>query len=153
MHLVAAANSQWPATIESHRRRLSLGNPKFCLASFQGVVAPSVSPHCWGEPSEEISLSGRQVDAEEALRIGLADEVVEHEALRERSLELASSLAKALVAQGLTKEAIAGASHSLSMMVSQLSAGVYRSVPSEDSQIGVKSFLEHGPGQADFVGR
>ena len=103
----------------------------------------------------KISLSGRQVDAEEALRIGLADEVVEHEALRERSLELASSLAKgALVAQGLTKEAIdRGLSLTLDDGLAVEREAFTEVFRSEDSQIGVKSFLEHGPGKADFVGR
>ena len=39
------------AIIESHQRRLSSGNPKFCLASFQGWWHPASPPHCWGEPS------------------------------------------------------------------------------------------------------
>ena len=69
--------------------------------------------------------------------------------------ELASSLAKgALVAQGLTKEAIdRGLSLTLDDGLAVEREAFTEVFRSEDSQIGVKSFLEHGPGKADFVGR
>ena len=57
--------------------------------------------------AKELCLTGRQVRAEEALRIGLADEVVPHDELHERALALAAEVAGgALVAQALTKQAI-----------------------------------------------
>ena len=105
--------------------------------------------------AKEICLSGRQVKADEALRIGLADEVVPHEQLHERALALAGELAKgAVVAQGLAKLAIDdgfslpladGLERELELFVQ-----VFRT---DDSQIGVKSFLESGPGKATFTGR
>ncbi len=50
--------------------------------------------------AKELCLTGRQVRAEEALRIGLADEVVPHDELHERALALAAEVAGgALVAQ------------------------------------------------------
>jgi enoyl-CoA hydratase/carnithine racemase len=105
--------------------------------------------------AKEICLSGRQVKADEALRIGLADEVVPHEDLHTRALALAAELAKgALVAQALTKQAIdGGLSRSLAdglALERELFVEVFHS---EDSQIGVASFLESGPGKANFVGR
>src|SRR5207253_10166931 len=52
--------------------------------------------------AKDIILTGRQVDAEEALRIGLADRVVPAETVLDAALELAGSLAAgAVVAQGL----------------------------------------------------
>ena len=132
------------------------GQPEILLGIIPGGGGTQRLPRIVGASrAKEISLSGRQVAAEEALRIGLADEVVEHEALRERSLELASSLAKgALVAQGLTKEAIdRGLSLTLDDGLAVEREAFTEVFRSEDSQIGVKSFLEHGPGKADFVGR
>ena len=132
------------------------GQPEILLGIIPGGGGTQRLPRIVGASrAKEISLSGRQVDAEEALRIGLADEVVEHEALRERSLELASSLAKgALVAQGLTKEAIdRGLSLTLDDGLAVEREAFTEVFRSEDSQIGVKSFLEHGPGKADFIGR
>jgi enoyl-CoA hydratase/carnithine racemase len=105
--------------------------------------------------AKEICLTGRQVTSEEALRIGLADEVVAPEALHERAFALAAEVAKgALVAQALTKRAIdQGLSLSLAdglAVEQELFVDVFHS---EDSKIGVASFLEHGPGKAAFTGR
>ena len=100
-------------------------------------------------------MSGRQVKADEALRIGLADEVVPHETLHERALAFAAELARgAVVGQGLAKQAI---NDGLSL---PLADGLKRELElftevfsTDDSQIGVKSFLESGPGKAAFTGR
>jgi enoyl-CoA hydratase/carnithine racemase len=105
--------------------------------------------------AKEICLTGRQVTSEEALRIGLADEVVAPKALHERAFALAAEVAKgALVAQALTKRAIdQGLSLSLAdglAVEQELFVDVFHS---EDSKIGVASFLEHGPGKAAFTGR
>jgi enoyl-CoA hydratase/carnithine racemase len=105
--------------------------------------------------AKELCLTGRQVNADEALRIGLCDEVVPTERLLARALELADQLAKgALVAQGLCKAAIdTGLSTSLEAGLAtelDLFAQVFAT---EDSQIGVRSFLANGPGKADFIGR
>ena len=105
--------------------------------------------------AKEICLTGRQVKADEALRIGLCDEIVPAEQLHERALELAGQLVKgALQAQALAKAAIdGGLDGSLAdglLLELKLFADVFAT---EDSQIGVKSFLEHGPGKAAFVGR
>lgn len=105
--------------------------------------------------AKEMCLTGRQVKAEEALRIGLADEVVPGEELHARALALAAEVAKgASVAQGLTKQAIdQGLSLSLAdgLLVEQrLFAEVFHS---DDSRIGVESFLANGAGKAQFTGK
>jgi enoyl-CoA hydratase/carnithine racemase len=105
--------------------------------------------------AKEICLTGRQVKADEALRIGLCDEIVPAEQLHERALALASQLAAgALQAQALAKAAIDGGlqgslADGLALEL-RLFADVFET---EDSRIGVKSFLEQGPGKANFVGR
>ncbi len=105
--------------------------------------------------AKEMCLTGRQVKADEALRIGLADEVVPSEALHERALALATEVARgASVAQALTKQAIdQGLSTSLAEgleLERQLFVEVFHS---EDSRLGVQSFLANGPGKATFTGR
>jgi enoyl-CoA hydratase/carnithine racemase len=105
--------------------------------------------------AKELCLTGRQVRADEALRIGLVDEMVPAEELHARALELAAEVARgALVAQALAKRAIdEGLSASLSDGLALERALFEEAFGSEDSRIGVTSFLEHGPGKAVFTGR
>jgi enoyl-CoA hydratase/carnithine racemase len=102
-----------------------------------------------------IILTGRQVKADEALRIGLCDEIVAPEQLHERALGLAAEVARgAVAAQALAKRAVdLGLDRGLPEAMAlerELFTEVFRT---EDSQVGVKSFLEHGPGKAEFSGR
>ena len=136
--------------------RAVFGQPEILLGIIPGgggtqrlarVVGPS--------RAKELCITGRQVKSEEALRIGLADEVVPGEQLHERALALASEIARgASVAQALTKQAIDGG---LSMPLAdglQLERRLFAEVfESDDSQIGVASFLANGPGKAEFTGR
>lgn len=105
--------------------------------------------------AKELCLTGRQVKADEALRIGLCDEVVPADQLHDRALALAVELARgAVVAQGLAKTAIDEG------LQTSLADGLARELElfndvfdTEDSQIGVQSFLAQGPGKAAFIGR
>jgi enoyl-CoA hydratase/carnithine racemase len=105
--------------------------------------------------AKEICLTGRQVKADEALRIGLCDEIVPAEQLHERALALAGQLAAgALQAQALAKAAIDGGLQGSLADGLALELALFADVfETEDSRIGVKSFLEHGPGKANFLGR
>jgi enoyl-CoA hydratase len=135
--------------------RAKFGQPEILLGIIPGGggtqrLARLVGP----SRAKDIILSGRQVDAQEALRIGLADEVVAPEALHDRAIERAAELARgAVAAQGLAKKAIDGGldlSLADGLQLEQESfVEVFRT---EDSQIGVKSFLESGPGNASFTG-
>jgi enoyl-CoA hydratase/carnithine racemase len=105
--------------------------------------------------AKDLILSGRQVDAAEALAMGLVDEVVPSGQLFERALSKAAELAAgAVVAQGLAKRAVdRGLDITLDgglELEQQLFVEVFRT---DDSQIGVRSFKEHGPGKARFTGR
>ena len=105
--------------------------------------------------AKDLILTGRQVSVDEALRIGLADRVVAPEALFDTALELARSLASgALAAHALAKRAIdLGLEGPLTTGLAlerELFVDVFRT---EDARLGVRSFLEHGPGKARFVGR
>jgi enoyl-CoA hydratase len=100
-------------------------------------------------------LTGRQVQASEALAIGLADEVVPPDQLMPRALEMASSLASgALVAQRLIKSLVdKGIETDLPSGLSLEKDAFTEVFRSDDSQIGVTSFLQNGPGKASFTGR
>jgi enoyl-CoA hydratase len=100
-------------------------------------------------------LSGRQVRAEEAFRIGLADEVVAPDALMERALERAAELARgAVLAQGLAKRAIdAGLDRPLAEGLTIEQDQFVEVFTTHDAHVGVASFLEKGAGHATFEGR
>ena len=105
--------------------------------------------------AKDMILTGRQVAADEALRIGLVDRVVPAESLLAAALDLAGSLAAgAVAAHALAKRAIdEGLDGPLAAGLArerELFVEVFRT---EDAGIGVRSFVEHGPGKAGFVGR
>jgi enoyl-CoA hydratase len=99
--------------------------------------------------------TGRQVKAEEALSIGLANEVVESEALMTRALELATTIASgATLATRLIKQAVDRGIETDLVSGLALELELFEEVfHSTDSQVGVASFLEHGPGKAIFTGK
>ncbi|MFK8024266.1 MAG: enoyl-CoA hydratase/isomerase family protein [Ilumatobacter sp.] len=132
------------------------GQPEILLGIIPGgggtqrlarVVGPS--------KAKEMCLTGRQVKADEAYRIGLADEVVPPEELHERAIALGAEVAQgALEAQAITKRLIdAGLSTSLDDGLALEREGFVEVFRTDDSQIGVTSFLEHGPGKAAFTGK
>ena len=104
--------------------------------------------------AKEMCITGRQVRADEALRIGLADEVVEHEQLRERVMELAAAVAAGpTTAQAITKRVIdEGLAVGLTAGLAAEQAAFAEGFATGGSQIGVRSFLESGPGHAEFTG-
>jgi enoyl-CoA hydratase/carnithine racemase len=136
--------------------RAKLGQPEILLGIIPGGGATQRLARLVGPAkAKELVLTGRQVAADEALRIGLVDEVVAPDELHARAVGLAGELARgAVVAQGLAKRAIdAGLEGPLDAglaLEQDLFAEVFAT---EDARIGVASFLEHGPGKATFVGR
>jgi enoyl-CoA hydratase/carnithine racemase len=105
--------------------------------------------------AKDLIFTGRQVRADEALAIGLVDEVVPADQVVDHAIGRAAQLARgAVVAQALAKRAIdEGLETDVAtglLLERQLFAEVFRS---EDAVTGVRSFLENGPGKATFRGR
>jgi enoyl-CoA hydratase/carnithine racemase len=133
-----------------------LGQPEILLGIIPGgggtqrlarLVGPSAA--------KDLILSGRQVDAAEALAMGLVNRVVPASDVLETALDWARGLADgAVIAQASAKAAIdEGLEGSLSdglYIEQERFAAVFET---EDAVTGVRSFLEKGPGQARFSGR
>jgi enoyl-CoA hydratase len=105
--------------------------------------------------AKELMITGRQVKADEALRIGLADELVPQDEVHARALALASDIAAgATVAQGMIKDLVdTGTATSLTIGLQEELRRFTDVFTTEDSRTGVTSFLENGPGKATFSGR
>jgi enoyl-CoA hydratase/carnithine racemase len=132
------------------------GQPEILLGIIPGGGGTQRLPRLVGSSrAKEIMLTGRQIQAAEALEIGLADEVVAPDQLMTRALELASSLASgALVAQRLIKSLVdKGIETDLVTGLSLEREAFTEVFHSNDSQVGVQSFLQNGPGKASFTGR
>src|SRR4051794_9968013 len=84
------------------------GQPEILLGIIPGGGGtPRLARLVGASRAKDMILTGRQVAADEALRIGLADRVVPSDQVLATALELAASLsAGAVVAQGLAKRAI-----------------------------------------------
>ena len=136
--------------------RARFAQPEILLGIIPGGGGTQRLPRLIGPArAKDIIFSGRQVGAEEALRIGLVDEVVEPDALYDRAIARATELASgAVLAQGLAKRAIdRGLDITLGGgldLEQQLFVEVFKS---DDAQAGVTSFLENGAGKATFRGR
>ena len=131
------------------------GQPEILLGIIPGGGGTQRLPRLVGASrAKEIMITGRQVKADEALNIGLANEVVEPDALMARALELANSVASgATVATGLIKRAVDEGMQTDLAQGLALELELFEEVfHSTDSQIGVASFLENGPGKASFTG-
>jgi enoyl-CoA hydratase len=135
--------------------RAKLGQPEILLGIIPGGGGTQRLPRLLGASrSKELMLSGRQVTADEALAIGLVDKVVPQDQTLDAALEWAVELAAGpVVAHGLVKQAV---DRGLDLPLDEglnLERELFRDVfATDDAGIGVRSFLEHGPGQAHFGG-
>ena len=136
--------------------RARFGQPEILLGIIPGGGGTQRLARLVGPTrAKDLIFSGRQVDAEEALRIGLVDRVVPADGFEDAAMAWASQLATGPGAVvGLAKQAIDdGLDGDLAdglRLEQRLFADSFRT---EDSQIGVASFREHGPGKAAFTGR
>jgi enoyl-CoA hydratase len=132
-----------------------LGFPEIQLGIFPGGGGTQRVTRLIGPAkAKDLVWSGRHVRAEEALAIGLVDRVVAADAVLDTALEWAASLASGAVgAMGLAKRAIdGGLDGSLSAGLDLEAAGFVEVFDTDDARVGIRSFLDDGPGKATFSG-
>src|SRR3954452_2708269 len=133
-----------------------LGQPEILLGIIPGGGGTQRLPRLVGAArAKEIMITGRQVGADEALRIGLVDELAPKADVLERALAKAADVASgAVVAQGYVKAAVdEGIETTLAWGLDREGDLFEKVFTTEDSQIGVQSFLANGPGKATFRGK
>ena len=132
-----------------------IGQPEILLGVIPGAggtqrLARLVGP----SRAKDLIYTGRMLDASEALRIGLVDRVVPTDSLYEAAVEWAVQFANGPAA------ALAAAKHAIDAgLETDLEAGLRIErehfaalFATEDREIGMRSFVESGPGKAAFVG-
>ncbi|MDL9935629.1 enoyl-CoA hydratase-related protein [Gordonia sp. ABSL1-1] len=105
--------------------------------------------------AKDLIYTGRFIDAAEALSIGLVDEVVAPDEVYNAALawagqfrnaaSVALAAAKKAVDQGLGVDLDTGLK-----IEAQLFAALFAT---EDRRIGMRSFIDNGPGKAEFLGK
>ena len=132
-----------------------VGQPEILLGLIPGGGGTQRLPRLIGPAkAKDLIFTGRFVDAAEAVAIGLADKVVPDEQVYAAACELASRYANGpAVAIGAAKQAIdAGLDTDLDsgLEFERISfAGLFAT---QDAKVGMRSFLENGPGKAVFSG-
>ena len=139
---VSADNAQW-------------GQPEILLGIIPGAGATQRLPRLIGPAkAKDLIFTGRIIDAAEALQIGLVDVVVPAEEVLATAQAMAAKFAKgptlalraakAAIDLGLGMDLASGLK-----LESQLFANLFAT---EDKQRGMASFIEQGPGKAEFLG-
>jgi enoyl-CoA hydratase/carnithine racemase len=132
------------------------GQPEILLGVIPGAGGTQRLPRLVGVGrAKDLIYSGRMMDAREALAIGLVNQVVPAAEVYDRAVALAESYAKgASIALLAAKQVIQnGVDTDMTtglMLERQAFAALFAS---EDQKIGMKSFIEEGPGKARFGGR
>ncbi|HVY11882.1 MAG TPA: enoyl-CoA hydratase-related protein [Mycobacteriales bacterium] len=133
----------------------TLGQPEILLGIIPGAGGTQRLPRLIGPAkAKDIIFSGRFVKADEALAIGLVDEVVPSDQVYDVAVRWASQFANAAAyALRAAKEAIdyggeADLGTGLEIERQQFAA----LFATEDRTIGMSSFIENGPGKAAFKG-
>jgi enoyl-CoA hydratase/carnithine racemase len=133
-----------------------LGQPEIRLGVIPGAGGTQRLPRLVGPArAKELIFTGRMVDAQEALAIGLVNSVVPAAEVYSAALELAGKLAKGpAMAMRAAKRAIDGGLETdlaTGLEIERLEfSGLFAT---DDQKIGMRSFVEDGPGKATFTGR
>ncbi|MBZ4321901.1 enoyl-CoA hydratase/isomerase family protein [Streptomyces huiliensis] len=131
-----------------------LGQPEILLGLIPGAGGTQRLPRLIGpSKAKDLIFTGRQVKADEALAIGLVDRVVPAAEVYEQAHAWAARLAAGpAIALRAAKEAVdSGLETDIDTGLAierNWFAGLFAT---EDREIGMRSFVEDGPGKAKFV--
>jgi enoyl-CoA hydratase len=135
---------------------VKFGQPEILLGIIPGAGGTQRLARLIGPArAKDLVYTGRFVDAAEALAIGLVDTVVAPDDVYGTAREMAArytagpavalAAAKAAIDGGLDADLATGV-----RLEGHLFAGLFAT---EDRTIGMRSFIENGPGKAEFTGR
>lgn len=133
-----------------------VGQPEIALGIIPGAGGTQRLPRLVGPArAKDLVFSGRFVDAQEALSIGLVDRVCAPDDVYSEAISWAKALAKGpRIALQAAKAAIdTGLEVDLETGLEIERAHFSALFATEDQRIGMESFLANGPGQAEFTGR
>jgi enoyl-CoA hydratase/carnithine racemase len=133
-----------------------LGQPEILLGIIPGGGGTQRLPRLIGPArAKDMIFTGRQVPADEALTIGLVDQVVPADQVLSAAREYAAALAQgAVVGHALAKDAIdRGLERELGIGLTMEQENFVEVFRSADAKTGVASFLANGPGKAKFEGQ
>lgn len=135
---------------------VKVGQPEILLGIIPGAGGTQRLTRLVGlARAKELIYTGRFVEADEALRIGMVDEVVAPDEVYGAALRWAQQFvagpSRALAA---AKAAIDGGADIDLASGLRLETHVFAALfNTEDRAAGMRSFLDHGPGKATFSGR
>ena len=131
-----------------------LGQPEILLGLIPGGGGTQRLSRLVGiTKAKELIYSGRTVKADEAVAIGLASAAYADDELYDQAMKLAARYAAGPAAITLAKKAILdGYFLSLDEALAVEVEAFAACFDTEDAHIGVASFLENGPGKAEFTG-
>jgi enoyl-CoA hydratase/carnithine racemase len=133
-----------------------LGQPEIALGIIPGAGGTQRLPRLVGPArAKDLIFSGRLVDAAEALSIGLVDQVVPADDVLDAARRLAATFVGGpALALRAAKEAVdAGLEADLATGLEIERAQFCGLFATADRAAGMASFIEHGPGRAEFSGR
>jgi enoyl-CoA hydratase/carnithine racemase len=136
--------------------RARLGQPEILLGVIPGAGGTQRLPRLIGPAkAKDLVFSGRMVNADEALRIGLVDQVVPDDSVYQAAVDMVKRYATGpALALRAAKQAIdAGLGVDLATGLELERVQFAALFGTEDQRAGMRSFLENGPGKATFTGR
>ncbi|WP_329256174.1 enoyl-CoA hydratase-related protein [Actinoallomurus sp. NBC_01490] len=133
-----------------------VGQPEILLGVIPGAGGTQRLPRLIGPSrAKDLIFTGRHVPADEALALGLVDKVVPdaevYEAAKEMAARYAGGPAAALRAAKQAVDAGLEADLATGLEIERLHfSGLFAT---DDQKIGMRGFVEEGPGKAKFTGR
>ncbi|MFW2382283.1 MAG: enoyl-CoA hydratase/isomerase family protein [Acidimicrobiales bacterium] len=131
------------------------GQPEILLGIIPGAGGTQRLTRLVGvTKSKELNYTGRQVKADEALEIGLVSAVYPDDEVFDHALDMAEMYAKGPAALKNVKRSIMGGLNvDIPEAIEVEKQQFKESFKTDDAVIGIKSFLEQGPGKAEFTHR